>query len=153
MEDFSAKVIDQKEQLLLAREEVRTVFSDLSSQIKTREEELLEEIDRRIQELEFEFESNKDTLCKLFKAKEDTHFFLKDNEFSDVLPNTLQKLQCKLDNIEQLITQNSQIEIIWNIPHFQNSLNTICKILKFGSYSHKVGPMWGSVNKGRGSAG
>ena len=150
MEEFSSKVIHQKEQLLLAREEIKIVFSDMYSQIKTREEELLEEMDRRIQELEFEFESNKDTLYKLFKAKEDTHFFLKDNEFSDVLPNTLQKLQCKLDNIEQLITQNSQIEIIWNISNFQNSLNSICKILRFGSYNHKVVPQWGAVNKGTG---
>ncbi|KAI6654915.1 hypothetical protein LOD99_2794 [Oopsacas minuta] len=149
MDEFSDKVIRQKEHLLVAKEEIRNVFREMHSQIQIREDELLEEIDRRIQELEFEFENNKDTLVKLFKAKEDTHVFLKDNEFSDVLPNTLQKLQCKLDTLEQLITHNAHIEIIWNISNFQASLNSICKILKFGTYNHKLVPKWGTVNKGR----
>ena len=148
MDAFVEKILSHKDQLLRAKNEIRSVFSEMYTEVKRREEELLEEIDRRIQELEFQFEGNKGTLCKLCKAKEDAHLFLKDNEFSDVLPNTLQKLQCKLDTLEQQISQNAQIEIIWKTDAFQTCLRFICTILRFGTYNHKGTPKWGCVTKG-----
>ena len=148
MEGFAGKILTHKDQLLQAKDEIRLVFGEMYTEVKRREEELLEEIERRIQELEFEYERNKGTLCKLFKAKEDAHIFLKDNEFSDVLPNTLQKLQCKLDSLEQQISQNAQIEIVWKTVSFQTCLRSICTILRFGTYNHKATPKWGCVTKG-----
>ena len=149
MERFSEKLTACRDQLLQGKEEVRTVFSGLYAELKRKEEELLEELESRIRNLELEFEHHKSTLGKLFKAKEDTHFFLKDNEFSDVLPNTLHKLQSKLDKLEQQITQNARIELVWNTVGFQTSLQAICTILMFGTYNHKMVPKWGAVSKGR----